>query len=47
MTTSPFLDSGNKDIEEIQQIVTSTKVANLTKHVVEATADLTMMAKRK
>ena len=47
MTTAPLLHSGDKDIEEIQQIVTSNEAANLAKRVVGATADLTMMAKRK
>lgn len=47
MTTVPFLYSGDKDIEEIQQIVTSTKVANLAKRTVGVKANLTMMAKKK
>ena len=47
MTIAPLLHSGDKDIEEIEQIITSTEAANLAKCVVGATADLTMMAKRK
>ena len=47
MTTAPLLYSGNKDIKEIQQIVTSTKAANLANCAVWAIANLTMMAKRK
>ena len=47
MTTAPLLHSDNKDLEDIQQIVTSTKVANLAKRAVGATAYLTLMAKKK
>ena len=47
MTTTPFLHSDKKDIKKIQQIVIFTKKANLPKYVVGATADLTMIAKRK
>ena len=47
MTTAPLLHSDDKDIEEIQQIVTSTEAANLAKRTVGATANLTIMAKRK
>lgn len=47
MTIVPLPHSGNKDVEEIQQIVTSTEVANLAKQVVRATADLIMIAKKK
>lgn len=47
MTTAPLLYSGNKDLEEIQQIVTFIKVANLVKQAVGATADLALMAKKK
>ena len=47
MTTAPLLHSGDKDFEKIQQIVLSTKAANLAKCVVGATTDLAMMAKKK
>lgn len=47
MTTTPLLHSGDKDLEEIQQIVISTKVANLAKHVIGATTDLALMAKKR
>ena len=47
ITTAPLLHSGNKDIKEIQQIVTSTEEANLAKRVVEVIADLTMIIKKK
>ena len=47
MTMALLLHSGDKNLEEIQQIVTSTKAANLVKQAVEATADLTLMAKKK
>lgn len=47
MTTAPLLHFGDKDLEEIQQRATSTETANLAKRVVGATADLTMMAKKK
>ena len=46
-TTTPLLYSGDKNLEEIQQIVTSTKAANRAKQAVEATADLALMAKKK
>ena len=48
MTTVLFLYSSNKDLEEIQQIVTFTKVANIAKQATGKTArDLLMMAKKK
>lgn len=47
MTTAPLLHSGDKDLEEIPQIVTSTEAANLAKRAVGATTDLAMMAKKK
>ena len=47
MTTAPLLHSGDKDLKEIQQIVTSTEAANLAKRAVRATTDLAMMAKKK
>lgn len=46
MTTAPLLHSGDKDLEEIQQIVTSTEAANLAKRVTGQTADLAMMTKK-
>ena len=47
MTTALLLHSGNKNLEEIQQIVISTKAANLAKRAVGATTDLAMIAKKK
>lgn len=47
MTTTPLLHFGDQDLEKIQQIVTSTEVANLAKQALGATANLTMMAKKK
>lgn len=44
---APLLHSGDKDLEEIQQIVMFTEVANLAKRAVGTIADLTMMAKKK
>ena len=45
MTTTPLLHSGDKYLEEIQQIVTSIKAANLAKCTVGVTVDLALMAK--
>ena len=47
MTTAPLLHSGDKDLEEIQQIVISTKIANLAKQVTGQTADVAMIAKKR
>ena len=47
MITAPLLYSDNKDLEEIQQIVISTEVANLAKRAVGAKADLALIAKKK
>lgn len=47
MTTTPLLHSGDKDLEEIQQIVTSTKGANLAKRITGLTGNLAMITKRK
>ena len=47
MTTAPLLYSGDKDLEEIQLIVTSTKAANLAKQATGITGDLAMMARKK
>ena len=47
MITAPLLYSSDKNLKEIEHIVTSIKVANLAKHIISQTADLTMMAKKK
>ena len=47
MIITPLLHSGDKNLKEIQQIVTSTKAANLAKRAFGATIDLAMMAKKK
>ena len=47
ITTAPLFHSDDKDVEEIQQIIMSPKVANLAKRTVGATTDLVMMAKKK
>ena len=47
MTTAPLLHSGDKNLEEIQQIVISTKAANLAKQAVKVIANLALMAKKK
>lgn len=47
MTTAPLLHSGDKDLEEIQQIVTSIEAANMAKQPTGQTADLAMAAKKK
>ena len=47
MTTASLLYSDNKNLEEIQEIVKSSKVANLVKRVVKVTMDLTLLAKKK
>lgn len=47
MTTAPLLHSGDKDLEEIQLIVTSTKAANLAKQAIGVIGDQTMMARKK
>lgn len=46
MTTTSFLHLSNKELEKIQQIVTSTEIADIAKRVVRAVADLTIMAKK-
>ena len=38
---------GNKNLKEIQQIVTSTEVANLAKRAVRTTINFVMIAKKK
>lgn len=40
-----LLHSGDKELKEIQQIVTFTKAANMTKQEVGVVVDLIMMAK--
>lgn len=47
MTTVSLVHSGNKDLEEIQQIVTSTKTANLAQQAIGVTTDFAIMAKKK
>ena len=47
MTTAPLLHSGDKNLEEIQQIVTSTEAANMAKRATGQIADLAMMAKKR
>ena len=47
MTTALFFYSNDKNLKGIQQIVTSTKAANLIKHIVGAIIDLTMIVKKK
>lgn len=43
----PLLYSGNKDLQEIQQIVTFTEEANLAKWTIWVTTDLAMIVKKK
>lgn len=45
--TAFFLYSGDTNLEKIQQIVTFTEVANLTKQIVGVTAVLALIAKKK
>ena len=47
MITAPLSHFSDKDLEEIQQIVTSTKIANLAKRTIRITVDLALMAKKK
>lgn len=47
MTTAPLLHSGNKNIEEIYQIVTSTEVANMAWQITGQIADLAMQIMKK
>lgn len=47
MTTVYFFYLGNKDLEKIQLIVTSTEVANLAKQAIGIMGDLAMMTKKK
>ena len=47
MINAPFLHSNNKDLEEIQQIVISTKADNMAKQATCQIADLAMMVKKR
>ena len=47
MTTTLLLHSGDKNIEEIQQIVTSTKVANMARQTIGQIVDLAMQMKKR
>lgn len=47
MTIAPLLHLDDKDFEEIQQIVTSIKAANIAKQATGQTTDLLMIAKKK
>lgn len=47
MTIALLLYFDDKDLEKIQQIVTSTKAVNFAKCVVGAKANLALMAKKK
>ena len=47
MTTAPLLHLKDKNIEKIQQIVTSTKAANMARQTTGQTADLAMQIKKK
>ena len=43
----PLPHSGDKDLEKIQQIVKSTKVANLAKRAVRTIADFALVTKKR
>ena len=47
ITTAPLLHLGDKDLKEIQQIVTSTEAASMTKWATGQTADLVMITKKR
>lgn len=47
MTTTSLLYLGNKDIEEIQKIMMSTKAANMAKQIIGQTIDLAMQTKKR
>lgn len=47
ITTTSLLYSDNKDLKEIQQIVTSTKVANIAKQATGQTKNLVIITKKK
>lgn len=47
MTIAPLFYSGNKHLEEVQQIVTSSQVANLAKQAISITKNQPMMVKKK
>lgn len=47
MIIIPLLHLSNKDLEEILQIIPSTKVANMVKQVTIKTTNLAMMTKKR
>lgn len=47
MTTTPLLHSGNKNLKEIPQIVTSTKATNMAKQAIGQIKDLALIAKKR
>lgn len=47
MTIDLLLYSGNKNLEKIQQIVTSMEAANFAKSIISQTSDLVMMSKKR
>lgn len=47
MTIAPFFYFDSKNFKEIQQIIISTKVANIVKKVVKAIINLAIIAKKK
>lgn len=47
MTIAMLLHLSDKDLEEIQQIVTSTKAAKMAKRATSQTADLSIMVKKR
>lgn len=47
ITIMPLLHSRDKDLEEIFQIVTSTKAANMAKQTTGQIADLAIIAKKR
>lgn len=47
MIITPLLYLGEKDLEEIQLIITSIKVPNLIKQVIGITRNLAIMVKKK
>lgn len=47
MTIAFLLHFGDKNLEKIQQIVTSIKAANIAKRIIRVIANLALMAKKK
>ena len=47
MKTASLLHFGDKDLEKIQQIVTSTEAVNFAKYTVKTTVVLALIAKKK